>query len=57
MLQTKPYFSRAEVEQISQERYQAGLNVGYMYAIGEELLELEAMKRELEKEVSQNGQL
>jgi len=55
MLQTKPYFSRAEVEQISQERYQAGLNVGYMYAIGEELLELEAMKRELEKESDENG--
>jgi hypothetical protein len=57
MLQTtRSYFDRAEVEQLCQERYQAGINVGYMIAVGEEVLELEAMKREQEREAIINWQ-
>ncbi len=53
---TKQYFDRAEVERLCQERYQAGINVGYMIAVGEEVLELEAMKREQERVALQNWQ-
>lgn len=47
---TKPHFSRDEVEQLLERAYQAGINEGYMLAVQEEVLELQAMKHQQEIE-------
>ena len=52
-------FSLAEVETMVAAAYQNGMNYGYMMAVKEDMLELEAMKREQELQAiieSQEGE-
>jgi hypothetical protein len=52
-------FSLAEVETMVAAAYQRGVNYGYMMAVKEDMLELEAMKREQELQAiieSQEGE-
>ncbi|MBM4447361.1 MAG: hypothetical protein FJ023_08475 [Chloroflexi bacterium] len=50
MLSHKIVFSEEEVKQIAAQAYQSGINAGYTMAVQEEVLELEALKREQERE-------
>lgn len=49
-------FSLAEVEAMVAGAYQRGVNAGYMMAVKEDMLELEAQKREQEREAVTNWQ-
>jgi len=49
-------FSLAEVEAMVAGAYQRGVNAGYMMAVKEDMLELEAQKREQEREAIINWQ-
>jgi archaellum biogenesis protein FlaJ (TadC family) len=55
MLQ-KILYSLAEVETMVAAAYQNGVNYGYMMAVKEDTLELEARKREQEREAIINWQ-
>jgi hypothetical protein len=56
MLTQQILYSVEEVEQMVAGAYQSGVNAGYMMAVKEDLLELEAMKREQEREAVINWQ-
>lgn len=45
-----------EVQKIAAQAYQSGVNAGYMMAVQEEVLELEATKREEERQQIINWQ-
>jgi len=45
-----------EVQKIAAQAYQSGVNVGYMMAVQEEVLDLEATKREEERQQIINWQ-
>jgi hypothetical protein len=47
-------FTLAEVEAMVAGAYQKGVNAGYMMAVNEDMLELEAQKREQEREALQS---
>jgi hypothetical protein len=49
-------YSAEQVHQLAACAYQSGVNHGYMLAAQEEVLELEAMKREQEREAIINWQ-
>jgi hypothetical protein len=49
-------YSLEEVQMIAAQAYQSGINYGYMMAVKEDTLELEAMKREQEREAIINWQ-
>jgi hypothetical protein len=49
-------YSAEQVQQLVASAYQSGVNQGYMLAVQEEVLELEAMKREQEREAIINWQ-
>lgn len=55
MLQ-KILYSLAEVETMVAAAYQNGIDYGYMMAVKEDMLELEAQKREQEREAAINWQ-
>ena len=56
MLSQQIMYSVEEVEQMVAGAYQSGINYGYMMAVKEDMLELEAMKREQEREAIINWQ-
>jgi hypothetical protein len=49
-------YSSEQVQQLVASAYQSGVNQGYMLAVQEEVLDLEAMKREQEREAIINWQ-
>ena len=49
-------FSLEDVHKIAAQAYQSGINYGYMMAVKEDMLELEAQKREQEREAIINWQ-
>jgi hypothetical protein len=49
-------YSAEQVQQLVASAYQSGVNQGYMLAVQEEVLDLEAMKREQEREAIINWQ-
>ena len=53
MLANRILYSLEEVEQMVAGAYQSGVNAGYMMAVKEDMLELEAQKREQEREARQ----
>jgi len=56
MLSQQILYSLEEVEQMVAGAYQSGVNAGYMMAVKEDMLELEAMKREQERQAIMNWQ-
>ena len=49
MLNQQILYPVEEVQKIAAQAYQAGINAGYMLAVKEDMLDLEAMKREEER--------
>ena len=56
MLSHQILYSVEDVEKIAAQAYQSGVNVGYMMAVQEEVFELEATKREEERQQIINWQ-
>ena len=49
MLNQQILYPVEEVQKIAAQAYQSGINAGYMLAVKEDMLELEAAKREEER--------
>ena len=56
MLNQQILYPVEEVQKIAAQAYQSGVNAGYMLAVQEEVLELEATKREEERQQIINWQ-
>lgn len=56
MLSQQILYSVEDVQKIAAQAYQSGVNAGYMMAVKEDMLELEAQKREQEREAIINWQ-
>jgi hypothetical protein len=50
MLNQQILYPVEEVQKIAAQAYQSGVNAGYMLAVKEDMLDLEAMKREEERQ-------
>ena len=50
MLSHQILYSVEDVQKIAAQAYQSGVNAGYMLAVQEEVLELQAKKREEERQ-------
>jgi hypothetical protein len=50
MLNQQILYPAEEVQKIAAQAYQSGINAGYMLAVKEDMLELEAIKREEERQ-------
>ena len=56
MLSHQILYPVEEVQKIASQAYQSGVNAGYMMAVQEEVLDLEATKREEERQQIINWQ-